>query len=211
MLVDAEARLEPIRVVLDQAVRRIEQALRRAAVLHQGDHGRVGVRATESLEIPERGAAPGEDRLIVVADRGDVSMRLDEEAQQLELRVVGVLELVDQHIAIAVLESTRGRGVIAQQAQAERDLVPEVDHALLLLQRRVRLVDRGELLLRVGVVGSHVGIDAGSDPVAELLRVRGVLARRDVLVARAAEQVEQRAHVLEWVAGGAVTSQRQVV
>src|SRR5439155_13905252 len=80
MLVDAEARLEPIRVVLDQAVRRIEQALRRAAVLHEGDHGRVGVRATESLEIPERGAAPGEDRLIVVADRGDVSMRLDEEA-----------------------------------------------------------------------------------------------------------------------------------
>ncbi len=41
-------------------------------------------------------------------------MRLHEQAQQLELRVVGVLELVDQDEAVAVLQPARRGGVFAQ-------------------------------------------------------------------------------------------------
>ncbi len=86
-------------------------------------------------------------------------MRLDQGTEEGELGGVGVLELVDQHVAVTVLEPAGGRGMLPQQAEAEGDLIAEVDHPGLLLERGVRGVDGGELLLRLGVVGADVRVD----------------------------------------------------
>ncbi len=211
VLVDAEARLQTLWVLGDERVRRVEDPLRGTAVFDQGHDRRLGVCLPERVEVAERRAAPGEDRLVVVADDGDVAVRLDQRAEQRELRGVGVLELVDQHVPVAALKAARGRGVLAQQSEAQRDLVAEVDDPGLLLQRGVRGIDRGELLLRLGLVGADVGVDALTHRRPERRRVRVVSLGRDVLVARAAEEIEERTHVAERIAGGSVSAQRQVV
>ena len=115
MLVDGKRRLEPFGILGDEPVRRIQEVLRRAPVLDERDGRVVGIRLAESGEVPERPAAPGEDRLIVVADHGDVVVRLAQKAEQLELRIVGVLEFVDEDVAKARAEPGRRRGVIAEE------------------------------------------------------------------------------------------------
>src|SRR5438093_3207198 len=128
MLVDAERRLKAIAVVRDQAVSGIKQALRRAPVLDERNGEVLGIRLAEAIEVAQRSAAPREDRLVVVADHGEVAVRLGEEADQLELRVVGVLELIDQDVAEAAPQALRRGGVLATETQRERDLVTNVDY-----------------------------------------------------------------------------------
>src|SRR5436305_4984871 len=127
MLVDRERGFEAVGVLRDQRVRRVEDALRGATVLDQRHDGGVGERLAERREVPERRATPRKDRLVVVADDGDVAVRRDELAEQRELRGIGVLELVYQDVAEAVLQPTRGRGMLAQETKTERDLIAEVD------------------------------------------------------------------------------------
>ena len=189
-LVDSEARLETFRVLGDEPVRRVEQALRRAAVLDEGHGGVVGIALPKTVEVAERPSAPREDRLIVVADHGDVVVRLSQKAEQLELRVVRVLELVDEDVAEARAQPRRRGGMLSQQLQREGDLIAEVDHAVAVLDARIRLVGRRELLMRRRVVSFDVGVEGVPHRVAKRLRIRDVGFRRHVLVARASEEIE---------------------
>src|SRR5204862_238157 len=129
-LVDAESRLEPLGILRDEPVRGVQQALRRTTILDERHRGVVGIAFAEAVEVPERATAPSEDRLIVVADDGDVAMWLGEEPEELELRVVRVLELVDEDVAKPTPEPGCRRRVIAEQLQRERDLVAEIDDAV---------------------------------------------------------------------------------
>ena len=85
--------------------------------------------------------------------------------------------------------------MLAQQAERERDLVAEVHDAMPLLDPRVRLVGRGELLMHRGLVGLDVRVDRLSDRRAERACVSDVCLRRNVFVARATEELEEGAHV----------------
>src|SRR5207237_8720555 len=108
-------------------------------------------------------SAPSEDRLIVVPHHGDVAMWLGEKSQQLELRVVRVLELVDQDVAETVPQARRGGGVVAEQLERQRDLIAEVDDAMSILYARVGLVRPCDLLVRRCRLCLHVGVGRRSD------------------------------------------------
>ena len=155
----------------------------------------IGVGLTEPIEVAKRPAAPGKDRLVIVPDDREVAVRLCQQAQQLELRVVRVLELIDEDV-VEARPQARGRGgMLAQQAECERDLVAEVHDAMPLLDPRVRLVGRGELLMHRGLVGLDVRVDRLSDRRAERACVSDVCLRRNVFVARATEELEEGTHV----------------
>ena len=85
--------------------------------------------------------------------------------------------------------------MLAQQAERQRDLVAEVHDAVPLLDPRVRVVRRGELLMHRRLVGLDVGVDGLSDRRAQRACVSEVRLGRNVFVARASEELEKGAHV----------------
>ena len=114
---------DPAAVVRDHRVGRREDRLGRAVVLLELDHARVGEVVLEVEDVAHVGAAEAVDRLRVVADDREVAMpdracvggpiarsrgalRLapaaDQQLQEPVLRVVGVLVLVDEHVAEGV-------------------------------------------------------------------------------------------------------------
>src|SRR5258708_4188231 len=112
-LVEAGAILEPFGIVADEGVRGVEDPLAGAAVLDEGHNLRVGIGVAEGIEVRERRPAPGEDRLVVVTDDGEVAMRRDEPLDELELGVVRVLELVDLDVAVTIGDPLRRSRVVA--------------------------------------------------------------------------------------------------
>ena len=206
LLVDTEPVLQPVGVVPDERVGRVEERLAGPPVLHQRDHLGVGVGRPKRVEVRERRAAPGEDGLVVVSDHRQVAVRRDQALDELELGVVGVLELVDQDVPVALGEPARRPGVVPQDPQGQGDLVAEVDDPRPLLQCRVCDIGRRELGLGLGFVAG--GVVTGV--VRHLAGEGHVVLRGDVVVAGAREEVEEGAHVPDRVAGGPVALERQV-
>jgi hypothetical protein len=111
-----------VRVALDHRVRRGQDGLGGAVVLLQEDHPGLRVVLLELDDVPDRGTAEGIDRLVRVADHGQLRHRhlggllagreicafhrpptgpgraADQLADQHVLGVVGVLVLVHQHV-----------------------------------------------------------------------------------------------------------------
>ena len=134
-------------------------------------------------------------------------MGLGKERDQLGLGPVRVLELVDQDVAVALLQLEPGRRRVAQQPQREADLVAEVDQAGLAEQRLVAGIGPGQLELaarhpaaasaaslgpprrrRTGRAGWAPAVGLTDQPVG----VGEVGGRADVLVLAPAEQRGQR-------------------
>jgi len=85
-----------MRVEADQVVGRAQDMAHRAVVLLQLDDLELGEIALQSGQILRPRSAPGVDRLVVVADRGEAAGRTDELTHELVLGAVGVLVLVDE-------------------------------------------------------------------------------------------------------------------
>ena len=192
-LVEAALGLEPRRVVeLDQAMGGVQDALPRAVVAGQELDLGLGEVVEEADQVLDPGAAEAVDALIVVADHGQVAALPRQQLDELELDVVGVLELVHQDVAEALLVLALEVGPLAQQAQREPDLVPEVDPAV--PEQQVVIGRVGAGLLALGgraIPRRRVVSGLGLEPGGEV----EVLPRRDVLVARPVEQPEQRFQV----------------
>src|SRR5437773_581813 len=62
-LVDRKRRLEPVGVLGDEPIGRVEETLRRAAILDQRDGGVRGIALAKAIEVPQGPPAPREDRL----------------------------------------------------------------------------------------------------------------------------------------------------
>ncbi len=179
----------PLGQLRDHAVRGLEHRGDAPVVLLQPDLGRAGKRLLEAEDVPHLGAAPAVDALVVVAHRADVSTLGCELTDELELRTIAVLELVDQQVAEPPDVAAQHLWVLAEQPQREQEEVVEV-HRSLRLQRA--LVDRehlgrGELGVARGVAlrrGRPTGVlgpaDSGQDPagVEVALPVDGPLAER---------------------------------
>src|SRR5690606_1963141 len=100
------------------------------------------------FEILRAGALEAEDRLLVVADDEDradaAAMRalaaeeiVDQREDDVPLRAVGVLRLVDQYVIEAPVELVAdpiGNALAGQQAGREADLVVEIDQPFALLR-----------------------------------------------------------------------------
>ena len=88
----------PALIVPDDGVGRVQNALGRAVVLLQTNHPGAGVVLLKVQNVLNRRAAEAIDALVVVADDAEVLVQTRQQPRQLELRAVGVLVLVHQHI-----------------------------------------------------------------------------------------------------------------
>jgi len=163
-------------VLADQQVGEVQDLRRRAVVLLQLDDARARKIALEVEEETDAGAAPGIDGLIVVADHGDAAAVAAQQPDQFVLVGVGVLELVHQQVAEALLVPVAHRVVVAQQHDGKRDQVLVVPELAFLL-RGVVAGEYADLLVVeallaqelavVGVMQPHLGqTDAPQQGVA---------------------------------------------
>ena len=90
-------------VVGDHGVGGVEDRLGRAEVLLEQNRRHVGKGPLELQDVADVGPAPAVDRLVGVADHAHVAVGLAQQLDDLVLGVVGVLELVDQNVAEALL------------------------------------------------------------------------------------------------------------
>ena len=165
----------------------IEDRLGGAVVLLQAHDGRLRVVALEVEDVADVGGAPGVDRLVGVADDADVGVgRRRQQAGEHVLGDVGVLELVDQDVLVALAVALAHLRVVAQQLDRLHEDVVEVEGAVLGQQRLVALVAARDDLLEVGARASARRPPA---PISSLLALRdhGEDGARRVLARRPAQ------------------------
>ena len=195
---DAGPDLEAIRVVeADQAVRGVEHRRMRSIVAPQDHRPRTPVAGLEVEDVVDRGTPERVDRLVVVADDRHVAMPLGEEPDELRLRPVRVLELVDEDVPEAGLDPLASLGRLADESERQCDLVAEVDEAAGREEVLVTRVRPGQLVLPARRFGQGLGVlPSGLHRRGRLGREafgeRKVGAWRDVLVLASAEERRQR-------------------
>ena len=131
-----------VAVLADDGGRGIEDDLRRPVVAFELDDVRLAEILLEIEDVPQVGAAPLVDRLVRIADDGEVAVHLGEAADQHVLRAVRVLVFVDhdEPELFGVLGSYRRR------------LLEQVDRP----EQQIVEVERVALLQRLQVVGVHL-------------------------------------------------------
>ena len=97
-----------------------------AVVALQADHLSTREILLEAQNVADLGAAPAVDRLVVVADAGDVAVTAGEQPQPEILGHIGVLVLVDQDGPEAALILGQDVGMAGQQGQAMQQQVAEI-------------------------------------------------------------------------------------
>jgi hypothetical protein len=128
--------------------------------------------------------------LIVVPDDHEVSVGLRQQRDELRLRRVRVLELIDKDVAVPPGHFPPGRGRGPKQPQGQGHLVPEVDEAvhrqelLVAAERPGELAEAIRLLeCRGGVLPGYVRIRCQADsPLPELAGMPAERLRTQVFV-----------------------------
>ena len=139
--------LEQLGIVLDQVVGALQDALRGTVVLLQFDHAQGGIVVLQVAQVGRTRPAPGIDRLIVIAHHGDGGAVARQQLHHLVLAIVGVLILVDEQIAEAVLPALECLFLRLEQLHRQPDEVVEV-HRLIGAQRLlIARVEQGCALL----------------------------------------------------------------
>ena len=136
--------LEDVRVVGDQDIRRFQNALRRAVVLLQLDHFQRRKILFQQHQILRPRAAPGVDRLVVIPDHGKARPRAHQQLHQLILAGIGVLILIHQQIANALLPAFPHLLIALQQQRRQQDQIVEVEHVARFQMLIVEAVAVGE-------------------------------------------------------------------
>ncbi len=115
----------------------------------------------EVQDVPDISRPPAIDALILVADDAQVTTLLRQEFDDLILRDVGVLELVNQHILEALLIVLQDRRRLPEEAHRHQQQVVEVERAVAAQQLLVAPIDAGYRLLPAafGLVAVLLGTD----------------------------------------------------
>ncbi len=186
-----------------------------AVVLLQLDHFQVGKIDLQRFQVFDGGAAPGIDRLVVVAHRGEHRLLADAGHQQLHqfvLAGVGVLVFVDQQVAQAALPFVAHVFVVAEQLHRQADQVVEIDRLVGRQRGHVAAVDarRLRLVFVHRVLERGVGVDQAVLPqrhrildAADQLLVGGrgqVLHQREAVVAVHDREAVLQAQVFRFLA-----------
>ena len=159
----ADGLVEALLVVLDEA-RRAPDDLRRAAMVRREvDANEARQPARQAEDAPHVGEAPRVDRLVVVADEEDVAALAGEREDELELRAVEVLRLVDEQRRAARLPPREEGRVGSERRDRARDEVVEVEGPAAGELRLVGLEDRDRPRVRAETIlrGFGVELEAG--------------------------------------------------
>ncbi|VVN29037.1 hypothetical protein PS647_04769 [Pseudomonas fluorescens] len=162
---------EFVGVVRDQHVGAAQDAAGGAIVLLQHHHFQGRVVVLEQHQVFRARAAPGVDRLVVVAHHGELVAFADEHFHQQILAGVGVLVFVHQQVAHLVLPLFQDVGVFFEQLHRQQDQVVEI--------HRVERLERALV----------VGVDDGSGLFLGVARVFQGLGRQDQVVFPGADHV----------------------
>ncbi len=136
-----------IPVLADDGRCGVEDGLRRSIVLLEADDLGFAEVLLEIEDVPQVGAAPFVDRLIGIADDGDVAVDLGEPADEHVLRTIGVLVLV--HHDVLELARVELAGLFGGFDELDRlqQKVVEIEGVRVLQCGEVPLVDLGNLLV----------------------------------------------------------------
>ncbi len=169
---------EPRAVVRDQARGRAQDVPGRAIVALEPDHPGAREILLEPQDVSDFGAPPAVDRLVIVADAGDIFVTLGEQAEPEILGDVGVLVLVDQERTEAPLIVGQDLRLLVEQGQAVQEQIAEIAG----IQRQQAFLIGGIELARAAecevadLALGHVG--SGQTAVLEALDDRQQHARR---------------------------------
>ena len=150
---------EPALVVGDEVRGGAEDVRGRAVVALEPDDLGAGKILLEAEDVVDLGAAPAVDRLVVVADAADVLPALGEQPQPEILGDVGVLVLVDQHVAEAPVVVGEHVRVLAEDLQRLEEQVAEIGGV-----QRLQPVLVGGVELPPVPVGEGVGVGLRARP-----------------------------------------------
>ena len=174
-------------VVRDQMVGHAENPLRAAIVLLEPHDADLGIILLEIENVAEIRPAPAVDRLVRIAGDRQVRMVVRQRPDDRVLGQVRVLILIDQDVAIAVVEPGPQLGIVAQQRGDVQQQVVEIDRAGRQQPRLIGRIDLGhDAAERVAGAGRvFVGrdqlvlgpTDRGGDP---LRREMGQIVRQGV-------------------------------
>ena len=99
---------------------------RRSIITLESNDLGAGKVLLEAQDVFDIGAAPGVDRLVVVADAAQIAVGLGDEPEKKILNDVRVLVLVDQDVTEASAEGVENIAVFAQQPQGLEQEIAEV-------------------------------------------------------------------------------------
>ena len=126
-----------------------------AVVLVQHDDGGVGEGALELQDVPYVGPPPTVNRLVRVAHHGHLVMAAGQLQDELVLRPVSVLVLVDQNVQKALPVGLEDLGVLPEKLDRQQQKVVEVHGVGGHQTPLVLLVDVGDLALENASCGGH--------------------------------------------------------
>ncbi len=156
-----QALLLALAVDADDVVGRIEDGLGGAIVLLQIDDAGVGEIALEVEDVAQVGCPPGVDGLVGVAHDADVAVAAGELAGEHVLGDVGVLELVDVDVQVALGVLVEDVGVLAKELDGLHQEVIEIDGVVLLQRLLIALVHPRDDLLEVVAHEEGEGLGGG--------------------------------------------------
>ena len=175
-----------VEVVPDDRVGGLEDRRAGAVVAGQRDDRGVGEVLLEVEDVADRRPTPAVDALVTVADDHDVAVFRRQHVDQVVLRAVGVLVLVDQQVAeprLVLVEDVREQ---LEQLDGLDDQVVEVERVVglqLLLVGRVDLADDGlGVAARLGLVGLVVDqlVLGAADRVADAAGCQALVVDAEV-------------------------------
>ena len=147
------------RVVADDRIGGIEDGLGRSVVARQRDDRGVRVVVLEVEDVADRRPAELVDGLGVVADHHDVAVLLGQQVDQVVLRPVGVLVLVDHEVLEPLLVVRQDVGEQLEDLHGLDDEVVEVQGVVGQQLLLVALVDLTDEFVRVAVGTVLVGLE----------------------------------------------------
>ena len=162
-LVGGQVFAQALAVVFNQGVGAVQDVAVAAVVALQLDLVRHGKFAQKVLHIAHACAAKGVDALVIIphgqhaagADDAPAFHFPGQQFEPLVLQLVGVLELIDQQVAKALLVVLAQSRVVAQQLVRAQQQFGKINHALALALVFVKLVQL-DLFARIWVVRGHI-------------------------------------------------------
>ena len=182
-LIGAQVFAQAALVVADQRVGAVKDVAVAAVILFQLDLMLDAKFAHKVSHVAHPCAAKSVNALVVIAHRKHGAGGRAQLFDPGVLQAVGVLELVDQHMAKTALVVFAQWVVVAQQLEAAQHQLAKIDHALALALVFVELVNLN-LFAGIGVTGFHIGwaqpvfFASGNEPLGLLGRKAFVVHRK---------------------------------